>query len=264
MPPARRVLIAGLGLIGGSAGMALRGEGWHVGYVDPAVVLQDARASGAADIREDSLTAAHDYDLTILATPVDVTVRMLEEIDADNPVTTVCSVMGPLHEIGLRRGLRLVAGHPFAGSEQRSLAAARADLFAGRTWFLEETAANDLVEQVARHCGATIERIASADHDRMMAATSHLPQVLSTALAAWLDVHPELAKHAGSGLRTFLRLAAGDGSVWAPILEANRANLERPSREVSALVEELLAGRESDAFARAQHFLSTLDGGGRS
>lgn len=242
----RRILIAGLGLIGGSAGMALRGQGWRVHYLDPNVTLEDARKAGAADARANSLDDG-EHDVVLVATPLDVALELVAKPVGRAVVTSACSVMRPL------RGLspsRFVAGHPLAGSHERSLAAASPDLFAGRTWFVD--AEDEHVETMVRDCGAVIERIDAATHDQAMALVSHLPQILSTALAAHLHDHDEVLRHAGTGLRTFLRLAGSDASIWAPVIEANRDQLAPHAAAVARLVREIIEGDSRDAFTKAQ------------
>ena len=126
MPNARHALIAGLGLIGGSIGIALRRAGWRVSFEDPNVALADARAAGAAD--DDARDGA---DVVILATPVDIAVGMLGRAEArptlGTLVTSVCSVMGPLRAAADAHHVSFVAGHPLAGSEKSGLAAARGE-----------------------------------------------------------------------------------------------------------------------------------------
>lgn len=237
-----RALIAGLGLIGGSIGMALRARGWRVAYVDPHVAIDDARRAGAADD-----AGPVDADLVVIATPVDVAVRQLDELAHYGPVTTVCSVLAPFDRDGV------VAGHPLAGSQERGLAAARADLFRGARWFV--TRRHAVVDRMIEDCEATIEVVSAEEHDRAMALTSHLPQILSTALAAAID--PELLRFAGPGLRTFLRLAGSDASVWAPIVEANREQLDAEAKRVAAIAEAIVAG-DRDAFAKARALYARL------
>ena len=246
-----RAAIAGLGLIGGSIGMALRAAGWRVVYADPNVEPDDARRAGAADERSDDLG---DADLVVLATPADVAVRQLEEAAGGN-WTSVCSVMRPLREAADARGLHFTAGHPLAGSEQRGLAAARIDLFRGRSWFVDRE--DDLVARMIADCGATMERVDAAEHDRAVAMTSHLPQLLSTALAAWLDQNDVDDRFAGSGLRTFLRLAGSDAGVWMPVIDANREEIARDAAEVQKIVTAILGG-DASAFERAQRVWKRL------
>jgi prephenate dehydrogenase len=244
------VLIAGLGLIGGSVGMALRRRGWRVGYVDPHVALDDARRAGAADERLEAIT---DADVVLLATPVDAAIALLRTLEANAVVTSTCSVMRPLREAA--RGV-FVAGHPMAGSQESGLAAARADLFEGKPWFVDGDDAR--VEALVRDCGAVPERVDAGEHDAAVALTSHLPQVLSTALAAYLDARPDVLRFAGAGLRTFLRLAGSDGSVWSSVLEANRDQLAPHAAAVAELARSIVNGNAPDAFERAQNFWRKL------
>ena len=248
MPTARRALIAGLGLIGGSIGIALRRAGWWVSFDDPHVAPGDARAAGAAD--DDDTRAA---DLTILATPVDVALSGLST-QHSGLVTSVCSVMRPLRAAADARSIDFVAGHPLAGSEKRGLAAARGDLFEGKPWFVDRDA--PLVGEVIAACGARAERVSADEHDRAVALTSHLPQLLSTALAAVIGER-DLERFAGGGLKTFLRLAESDASVWMPVVTANRDNIAPQADEVARVVRAILDG-DGDAFERAQRFVRRL------
>jgi prephenate dehydrogenase len=247
------ILIIGLGLVGGSAGMALRGRGWRVSYIDPHVTAEEARAAGAADERLESAGGA-DAGVTLLATPVDVALDLMQRTELPGVVTSACSVMRPLRVAA--RGT-FVAGHPMAGSQRRGLPAATASLFEGKTWFVD--ADDERVEAVIRDCGAVRERVEAAEHDAAVALTSHLPQVLSTALAAYLHGREDVLRFAGNGLRTFLRLAGSDSSVWAPVLEANRDNLAPHAEGIAALVRELTEGDPRDAFAKAQAVLQALE-----
>jgi prephenate dehydrogenase len=241
----RTILITGLGLIGGSAGMALRRRGWRVRFLDPHVSLEDAQRAGAADERVETLTS--DDELVLLATPVDVAIEQLRILDTKAVVTSACSVMRALRDVA--RGT-FIAGHPLAGSQERGLSAANAELFEGKPWFVDGD--HPLIDELVRDCGAVRERVTAEEHDAGVALTSHLPQVLSTALAAYLDERGgDALRFAGTGLRTFLRLAGSDASVWAPVLEANRDHLAPHADRVAELVRELIDG-DRGAFARAQ------------
>jgi len=248
MPPPQRALIAGLGLIGGSIGLALRRRGWHVAFVDSDAALQPGEA---ADQRVRSIDDVR-VDIVILATPVDVAAALLRDTTAPL-VTSVCSVMAPLRAV---RGGGFVAGHPLAGSQHRGLAAARADLFAGATWFVDEP--HPIVLEVIAACGADVEVVDATEHDQGIALTSHLPQLLSTALAAYLHNQQIDLRFAGDGLRTFLRLAGSDASVWLPILEANRAHLLPHIDGVERLIEKIANGAGTESFAQANELLAAL------
>jgi prephenate dehydrogenase len=264
MPHARHAHIAGLGLIGGSIGIALRRAGWRVSFEDPNVSLADAREAGAADDGEGG-----GADVVILATPVDVAVGHVRQAEARRHsgqlpsvgqasacplVTSVCSVMAPLRAAADAHHISFVAGHPLAGSEKRGLSAARGDLFAGRPWFVDRD--EQLVADIIDACGARAERVTAEEHDRAVALTSHLPQLLSTALASLLDGR-ELERFAGTGLKTFLRLAESDASVWMPVLAANGENIAADVEELMRAVRAIVDG-DAGAFERARHFVRRL------
>ncbi len=274
MHSAPRALIAGLGLIGGSIGTALRASGWRVAFVDPHVSLDDARRAGAADERVESL--AFPADVTVIATPADIALELLRNVGrafspagrATTPshiITTVCSVMEPLRAEADKQKLNFVAGHPLAGSHERGLGAARGDLLRDSVWFVDGDDA--LIARMVRDCGARREIVGAAEHDACVALTSHLPQVLSTALAAYLDQESErraasgerdLFEFAGSGLTTFLRLAASDASVWAPVIDSNRSNLSPHVEALWRLVRQIVEG-DASAFERARAFMVKLE-----
>lgn len=249
MTTAPRALIVGLGLIGGSIGIALRRSGWRIAYVDPHVPIDDARRAGAAD---DHGSFAEPGDLTIIATPVDAAMQVLPL--CNGVVTSACSVMAPLRSGAPPILSAFVAGHPLAGSAQRGLNAASGDLFKGNRWFVD--AGNDTVDRAIADCGAVRVRVDAETHDAAIALTSHLPQLLSTALAAYLDERGD-AQFGGTGLATFLRLAESDASVWRPIFEANSAEIEKHIEPLVALIHATLAG-DDRAFEAARHFVRRL------
>jgi prephenate dehydrogenase len=237
------LLIVGLGLIGGSIGMAARQRGWRVRYVDDSVNVDFARQHIAGIERAEGIAAE---DFVLLATPVDAAVAWLRANDA-RVVTSVGSVMQPLRDAA--RG-HFIAGHPMAGDTKRGLAHARADLLENKRWFLD--ARDYEVEELVRDCGATAELVTAQEHDQAVALTSHLPQLLSTALAAHLRDHPDAQRFAGEGLKTFLRLANSHESVWESIISANAKNIAPHADAVNRLVEEMLGGKVSAIFEKAR------------
>jgi prephenate dehydrogenase len=248
MRSAPRALIAGLGLIGGSIGKALRARDWQVAFDDPQVTLDEARGAGAAD------EAGGDADLLIIATPVDAAIEILRTANRELQITSVCGVMLPLRQAADERRVDFVAGHPMAGSHERGLGAANADLFRDKKWFVDRE--EPWVARLIDDCGAKMVRVEPHEHDAAVALTSHLPQVLSTALAAYIG-EQDVIDFAGSGLQTFLRLAASDASVWSPIIQANRANIARHLEGVLRVASQILDG-DSDEFLRAQELLRRL------
>src|SRR5207245_10419216 len=125
-------------------------------------------------------------DIIVLATPIDVAIKFLgTRHSALGTITSVASVMEPLREAA--RTEKFIAGHPLSGSHERGLAAARADLLRDRVSFLERH--EEIIDRMVRDCGARAEIVNAKEHDAAVALTSHLPQLLSTALAAYIDQH---------------------------------------------------------------------------
>lgn len=240
-----RVTIAGLGLIGGSIGMALRRRGWRVAFVDPAVSFEEAHRCGAADEKHTS----PDDQLIVVAAPADAALEILRGLaGSEAVVTSVASVMSSLREAA--RDLRFVAGHPFAGSERQGLSAADPDLFAGKPWFVDR--ADDAVMRLIHDCGGEPAVIDADEHDRIMALTSHLPQVLATALASLLEGVD--TRFIGSGARSMLRLAGSSYGVWRPILEQNEAHISAAAEELWRVIRRI----DGEDFEKARKLYETL------
>jgi len=232
----RHVTIIGAGLLGGSAGLAIK-RAWKGVYV---AGVGRRRASLRAALKVGAIDSAHleaagpasHSDLIILATPVGAFGRYLREIAPHLPRGAVVTDVGSTKaavvrtaEAILGRGGPFVGSHPIAGSEQKGPAFARADLFAGATCILTPTAATPAalvrkVEHFWRRLGMRTVRMNSAAHDRTLAAVSHLPH----AVAALLMLLPAKAalKVSGGGLRDMTRLAGGDAEVWRDIFLTNR------------------------------------------
>lgn len=241
----RSVTIVGLGLIGGAIALSLRGrEDWRVRFID-----KDPSLSLDSVERVDTIT---DAAVIVLATPVDATVKLLPTIETRGVITSVGSVMRPLRAVG---GTNFVAGHPMAGWHEGGLANAHHVELAGATWFVD--AHDDRVEELIRACGAKSVRVTAEEHDAAVALTSHLPQVLSTALFAYLSDVPELAKFAGGGLKSF-RLAASDGEMWHSVLAANRDQLRPHADKIAELVRAIIEGDDAEAFQRARKLWRAL------
>jgi len=147
-----------------------------------------------------------------------------------------------------------------AGSEESGHEAARPDLFAGATWALvgdDEPAAR--VASLVAELGAVPLRCDAADHDRVVAITSHLPQLLATALAAELESRDEplVAALLGPGGRAFLRLAGSSFAIWRDVLDANRDEVDRALAAVQARAAQPAAALEEE-FVLARRFAARL------
>jgi prephenate dehydrogenase len=230
-----RVAVIGTGLIGTSIALALRERGSSVWLAD-----QDpAAARLAADLGAGELlpeVPGYPCDVAVIAVPPDAVAATLADAQARGATglarcyTDVASVKQLPVAQARARGCDLtsyVPGHPLAGREKHGPAAARADLFLGRTWALcpvPETSEEAIaaVTALVRDCGAVPMRTEAAAHDRWVALSSHAPHLVAAAMAARLENAPlEALDLAGQGLRDVTRIAAGDTGLWLQILSAN-------------------------------------------
>ena len=238
-----RLAIVGFGLIGASLAASLKRADHDVeivAAVRSARAADEALAAGLADRAVVGAAAgALDADVVLLAVPM---LAMRETLEAIAPalapravVTDAGSVKGRFVEdaravFGDGRGLaRVVPGHPIAGREKSGMAAADAALYAGRRVLLTplpETEA-DAVETVAalwRAAGATVECLTPERHDRVLAATSHLPHVVAFALVDALRARQEaeeIFRYAAGGFRDFTRIASSDAVMWRDVCLTN-------------------------------------------
>jgi prephenate dehydrogenase len=227
-----------------------------LGYdCDPAA-LAAALACGALGASVASLRALGErVDILVLASPVDATLTALEELAREPVAAGLIFDVGSVKAAIARAGRAIpafVPTHPIAGSEQSGAAAARSDLFAGRTWAYDPAIRADArvgIERFIAAMGADPFAIESAEHDRIVALTSHLPQVLAVALGARLRPHLDdaTATLCGSGMRSMLRLGASSYPMWRPILAANRFPLAQEVRALAAILSEAARALESDA-----------------
>jgi prephenate dehydrogenase len=232
----RRVLISGVGLIGGSWALGLRRAGFRgvvLGFDKPEA-LDRVEALGIVDeVRAGLPDDVRDGDLVVLATPVGATVELLSgwarAIPAGAVVTDTGSTKRAVCDAARGLASAFVGGHPMAGSERSGVDAARADLFDGATWFLVagEGQARDNVADMVGSLGARPVVVDAAEHDRRVALGSHLPQLASSALASVL-VNRSEPPAGGPGLAAMTRLAASPWSVWGDILRTNRDALAEP------------------------------------
>ena len=247
-----RVLIAGTGLIGTSLALALRERDTQVWLTDADEATARLAADlGAGTVLTDLVDAKGIADIAVLAVPpasVAATLAHAQDCAVADWYTDVASVK----ELPVTQARALgcdlasyVPGHPLAGRERHGPAAARADLFLGRTWALcplpeTSAAALDAVTALVVACGADPVRADPMTHDRWVALVSHAPHLVAAAMAARLapsSVPPDALRLAGQGLRDVTRIAAGDSALWTQILAANAA----PVAEVVAAVAEDLA-----------------------
>ena len=237
-----RVAIIGLGLIGGSIGLALKQaneSGWDiVGYVRRPEAASTALSSKVVDKIETSLAeTVKEADLIVIATPVLTIKQILSQIADHLPLgcavtdtaSTKVQVMKWAEEI-LPPKVNFIGGHPMAGRETYGIKAARADLFQGCTYCLTPSEkaspqAIDKVTSMVKKIGAVPFFIGAQEHDNLVAGISHLPMLLSAALvsataqdASW----HKMSELAASGYRDLTRLASGNPEVNAHICLSNQ------------------------------------------
>jgi len=219
--------VVGVGLIGGSAGLAARASGWDVIGVDKQEVLEEAVTIGAVD-RPSTLKEARGADLIVLATPISKVTELVAELPPTNAlVTDVASAKMAVVREAEEHGLRFVGGHPMAGSQLSGVAHARADLFRGARYFLTPTEKTDpdVYREVAgfvRDLGAVPTAVDPEKHDLLMAALSHLPHLMAAALLKVAsDISPEALSFAGPSFRDLTRVGASNPSLWSDILAEN-------------------------------------------
>ncbi len=250
----RRIAIVGLGLIGGSWALALERARIHAERVgcDQRSVLRRALACGAIERGSTSLThATQDADLIIVATPIGTILKQLRTLsqcaspgalitDVGSTKQSICERARQL----FKNGALFLGGHPLAGRERSGFGSAGAELLRGATYLLSPVAASDLgdprvqaFERLVRRIGARPHIADAAVHDRQVAYLSHLPQLVSTALASLMvdNTGPKALslEWAASGFRDMTRLAESPYHVWRDICQTNSRNIEKALDELT-------------------------------
>jgi prephenate dehydrogenase len=224
--------IVGVGLIGGSFALALRASGFTgkiIGVSSPDAI----RAALDHHIIDEALPlaeAAALADLIYLSRPIEGILSVLDELDqyvkpgalitdAGSTKSAICArASAKIH-----RG-RFIGGHPMAGKESRGASEADATLFRGRPYIL--TSSSPELEHFIASFGARVVILPAEEHDRLVALTSHLPQLISTALAASLATEPDAARVAGPAAMDLTRLALSPYEIWRDIFATNAPNID--------------------------------------
>ncbi len=274
----RQITIVGTGLIGGSLALALRKKkfGGRIIGCDREAALEKARERGAIDEGfPDPGDAVRGSDVVVLATPVlailDLIDRLAPVLPAKTLLTDVGSTKGAVVERGVKAfgksaAKRFLAGHPMAGKEMSGVDYADADLFQNAVWFLTpvpDQKINDgligeftgWIEQI----GARVAMMPADEHDRLCAWISHVPQMMSTALAAALvdefGAEAPVLPAGGRALQEMTRISASPYSMWRDVAISNQKNLEDALWKVEqrlAHIRENLATRGlADEFEQA-------------
>ena len=243
------LVIMGLGLIGGSLARALRAQGFCeqiIGYGYRTPSLERGVELGVIDdFTLDLQEAVERADILVLAAPTLVTAEILSQVipmlkgdDSDPVITDVASVKGNLLQAALNSNggeipPRLVLAHPIAGSERSGVDASTAELFVDHRVILTPVEGNDaeaveLIREMWQVTGAEVVDMGVAEHDAVLAATSHLPHVLAYSLVdalAGSAASEDIFRFAAGGFRDFTRIASSDPVMWRDIALANREAL---------------------------------------
>ncbi len=258
------VAIVGVGLIGGSIGLALRRRGLAdtiVGVGRSQISLRMARRVGAVHHTTIELAkGVAQAELVVVCTPVAQIADHVREAAKSCPAGTLMtdvgstkqSIVAALDE-GLPGDCRFLGSHPLAGSEKTGVSHADPNLFDGRVAILTPTRNTraedfDLLEKFWEALGSVVIRMSPEEHDRALAITSHLPHLAAAALAA--TVPEQYYRLSGAGILDTTRLAAGDPNLWKQILLQNRENilaaLQQYGHKLTALHVALRDGNETE------------------
>jgi prephenate dehydrogenase len=224
--------IVGVGLIGGSAGLAARARGVAgriIGWDhDPAAVENAIQVGAIHAGASDLATAVRSAEFVLVATPVDVVAGHVTAVATANPKAVIADAgstkAGIVAAVG-SAAPRFVAGHPMAGSEKKGPHFSRPDLFEGRAAILTPTA--DCEPNAVRTAaefwaalGCRVVTMSPIEHDRAVAMVSHLPHAVAACLAGMMPL--DLLPISAGGFRDTTRVAGAGPGIWEPIFRANR------------------------------------------
>jgi prephenate dehydrogenase len=265
----RQVAILGVGLLGGSIGLALRAASPNsriVGYGHRKSSLETAREIGAIDAWHlDPPAAVADSDLVILGTPVGVFEPLIRQIAPALAARAIVTDVGSTKrsvvkfaEAHLPKSAQFIASHPIAGSEKRGVEYSRADLFNNRLCILTPSAQSDSialkrVEKFWKMLGMRTLRMTPKEHDRLLGDISHLPHLVAAALVAMQD--DAGLKICGKGFLDTTRIAGGDGGLWRDIFLDNADNLKSAIRRLKSQLEDVEKMLEITGFSELQAWL---------
>jgi prephenate dehydrogenase len=244
----RQITIIGTGLIGGSLGLALRKKGLQGKIIgcDQPHVLRLAKKIKAIDRGiADPIKACQGSNLVVMATPVGTIIDMIERLAPHLPADTLLTDVGSTKSDVVSRAQKafgnrapdgFLAGHPMAGKENSGIEFADADLFRGAVWFLTPQPGQNVRRGLAgeyvswlKTIGAEIVEMDPAEHDKLCAWISHVPQFVSTALAASLvEEYGESApvlESGGRALREMTRIASSPYSMWRDVALTNKQSI---------------------------------------
>ena len=246
----KRLTVVGFGLIGGSFALSQRrSAATHVTAVDFPEILAHARSAEIADLRVDARDdaaverALESSELTLVAAPVSAICRLLPKLLSKASLVTDTGSTKRSVEQAARvspRAARFVPGHPMAGLPEGGIEQARADLFDARPWILcgthSDADAVASVERWVRDAGAVCIHLTASEHDAAVARTSHLPQLVASALLGVVEQARALPT-AGPAFERLLRTAGGPETMWRDIFASNADEISLALRELAQALE---------------------------
>lgn len=269
MDKPQNITILGLGLMGASLALSLKKRGYSgriAGFARREETRTRALNTSVVDtVFSDPADAVREADIVVICVPIWTIARLAEQIvraikpgavvtDVGSTKSTLLKTMDPLFAGG---EVHFVGSHPIAGSEKTGLDAGNPDLYDGRLTIVcpsENTpdTARHAIAGLWRSVGSEVVEMSPAEHDGMLASTSHLPHMVAAALARSVaDGHPGLkADFCGTGFRDTTRVASGSADMWVDIIDTNRtaleAELDRFHEELQGLIRILRSGNGDD------------------
>ncbi|HEY1759616.1 MAG TPA: prephenate dehydrogenase/arogenate dehydrogenase family protein [Bryobacteraceae bacterium] len=251
------VSIVGVGLIGGSFALALREAGFEgrIIGVSSQPAIDSALALGVIDETLPPSEAVALSDFIYLAQPIERILQTIDLIDEYASPGALITDAGSTKVAIVNRAAasihraRFIGGHPMAGKESRGVEQADAELFRGRPYVL--TSRDPDLESWIERIGARLVVMSAEEHDRLVAVTSHLPQLISTALASVIGAQPDAAKVAGPAAVDLTRLALSPYDIWRDIFATNADSVDAALGAFIAKLEELRAALRSPEMERA-------------
>jgi prephenate dehydrogenase len=279
MDAMKKLAIVGMGLMGGSLGLAARR--WRVAecvsaYARRPETREQARRAGVADEVPDTLAeAVRDASLVVYCVPIlsipPLVAESAPHLSSDCVVTDVGSTKSELHRTvppALERcGARFVGSHPMAGSEETGLAAARENLYEGAVTVVTVDSVGSLTGDAAvrrvrsmwEALGSRVVTMDPATHDRIVARTSHLPHLIAALLVAnaFRGESDAAALLCGSGFRDTTRIAAGSEDVWTDIVRTNRSAIGEELGRLAEAISDLKGLIDDGQFERVRQMLAS-------
>lgn len=262
-----RIAVVGLGLMGGSLALGLRGKCAALFGVDPQPAARELALSARVVDRADSLPAnlLPQADLVVLAAPVPAILSLLEDLPALMPNPCILMDLGSTKQDIVNAMSRLpgrfdpIGGHPLCGREKLSLVNAEANLYRDALFLLtslprSSPRALSAARQVVEALGAHADILAADEHDRRLAAASHLPFLLSSALA--LSVPQDAAPFVGPGFRSTVRLAETPSSMMLGVLQTNRRNILAAVSKFQSQLAEMKAALTAEDYPALESILN--------